>query len=115
MGDKSIEAARIRFCQLAEEYWEKIGDANSAAANASTRRSEKLVADWGKKQLIFELLSPLLDHESAKIRFSSAAYLMNHDSKASAIRVLRDLVKNQNNLISTSAAAVLRIHRISSE
>lgn len=105
-NEKDLE----KFVQDAIDEWSDVHAGDAKAANARIRAAEKMVARWAKEGGVLDLLLPLLEHEAASVRFA-AAHLINHGDKEQAVVVLRDLLK-QPNLISSSADAVLRIHKI---
>lgn len=107
-NEKDLE----KFVQDAIDEWSDVYAGDAKAANARIRAAEKMVARWAKEGVVLDLLLPLLEHEAASVRFAAAAHLINHGGKEQAVVVLRDLLK-QPNLISSSASAVLRIHKIS--
>lgn len=107
-----MDQDRIKFIHNAEDYWKRIREGSSKAASITVRANDKIVARWLAKDSVVDFLSPMLTHDSAAVRFAAAAHLINYDAKEPAIAVLRDLVKDPRGLISPSASAILRIHKI---
>jgi len=105
-NEKNVE--QLKFIQNVEEYWQ----GSAQHGNAKERANKKIVAKWAEIAMAVDYLLPLLEHNSAKVRLAAAAHLLNYSEKEKAIAVLRDLVDHPS-LISSSADAVLRIHKIS--
>ena len=108
MNDKIIE----KYISNIENYWIKIKEGNSKAANTIARSNKKIITKWIENGVIVEVLTPLLNHSSSAVRLASAAYLINTDLKDQAVSVLRHLIENDPGFISPSAAGVLRINNI---
>lgn len=101
-----------RFKSLAQEYWTKIYEGNSKAANQKSRAADKLVAQWNQAGQLFEILPPLLSDESVAVRCAAATFLLNFGESQEAVSILRDLALNDTTLISTTAKTVLRMHKL---
>ncbi|MCH8622557.1 hypothetical protein [Undibacterium sp. TS12] len=107
-----IDEKSEEFIQNSKEYWVGIDNGSSKTASAKERANKEIVAEWVRGGVVSECLLPLLMHSSIEVRFAAAAHLINHAEKEKAIAVLRKLIKESEGLISPSAVAVLRIHKI---
>lgn len=112
MTDEKINTELLKFIQNTENYWIKISEAKSKAANKIDLSSRKLVDSWEKEGILEYTLRPLLDHISNAVKLAAASALLRTNSKEDAILVLRNLIKHDPALISPSAAAVLRFNQI---
>jgi hypothetical protein len=106
----SIEANKL--IGNVEQYWLKIREGNSKAANAKERANRKLVEQWTKDGCVLDVLCPLLEHPSNAVKLAAAAYLIKTDAKEDGIVVLRYLKENDPTLIAATAWAVLRFNNI---
>lgn len=111
----SNENEANKFIGNVDIFWQKLREANAKAANAKQRANGKLFERWVKEGRAVEILSPLLEHSSNAVKQSAADYLLDpsiidNEIKEKAIEVLRYLVKNDPTLVSSSAAAVLRVY-----
>lgn len=115
MTEQTLKSAQEEFIFNAEMSWEKIKNGDAKAANKVEKQNEQIVSHWTDRGMLENLLLPLLMHNSSKIKYAAAAYLVNSDAKEKAIAVLRELSKEPTGLVSPAAKAVLRAHKIALE
>lgn len=101
-----------KFISNVDDYWLKIREGNSKAANIKERANRKLVEKWSEDGHVLDFLSPLLEHPSNAVKLAAAAYLIKTDVKEKCVLVLHYLIENDPSLISSSAGAVLRLNNI---
>lgn len=111
-----------QFISNVEDSWQEIRSRSGTvkAANAKQDANRKLFNQWVKEGRTIEMLFPLLEHSSNAVKLPAAAWLLDpsvldNEVREKAIEVLRYLVKNDPTLVSCSAAAVLRVHKIKPE
>ena len=112
MTTESLHESQESFVRNAEGFWEKIGKADSKAANKLDSANDKIVADWIRGNSIEDMLLPLTTHESTAVKFAAAAHLVRFDKRPEAITILRKLTECSTGLLAPMAAAVLRAHKL---
>lgn len=112
MNNEIVNFEVAKFIKNAEEYWVKIHEGNSKAANGKESANRKIVSQWTKAGSAIDILSPLLSHSSSAVRLAAAGYLIKTDAKDQAVSVLRNLKEVEPGLISPSAGAILRINKV---
>ncbi|WP_157221527.1 hypothetical protein [Herbaspirillum sp. YR522] len=112
MNQVEVNALQEQFIFHCKEYWKKINLGDADAANKLTRRNDEIVAGWEKKFTASKFLLPLLAHDDEEVQFAAAAYLVNFPERNDAIAVLRKFANNLNGLVTPSARAVLRLHKV---
>lgn len=108
------EKDRDKFIEKAEIYCSELNAKRSSAkvGNAAARAAAKIVARYVKTGNVMEFLSPMLSHELASVRFTSAACMLNHGKRRESIAILREFASEPYGLAAPMAAAVLRVHNI---
>lgn len=108
MIENKFSLDQEKFANNAIEYWKKIEEGDSRAANLAEKRNKKIVSQLGSVASNF--LAPLLSYPLDEVRFAAAAYLMNTDSRNQAALILRELAQNPTGFLALSARAILEIH-----
>lgn len=101
---------REAFVSATLDQWAEIKRGDAAAGNRRQKAAQKIVERWGKANVAFGMLEPLLEHESTAVRLAAAAYIVEYGGTLIARTVLEKLSKGHHGPISTFADAVLQSH-----
>jgi hypothetical protein len=110
--ETALTLDREKFELHTRKYWAEIKAGSSKKANAEERAISKVVEKYETNGNLVEFLAPFLAHESAALRLSSAARLLQSEARESAISILRELVITDPTLIAVSAGVILRVNDI---